>query len=201
MDFIIPKKAIAHFKKNDKILYDYIKSSPNPNRSINPDYFNELVRSIIFQQVSLKAGETIYARLLDLVQITPNVIMDTDRDTLQSIGISFRKVDYLKNLSLNVNSKEVDLEIIDSLTNEEIVKMITSVKGLGVWSAEMFLMFSLGRLDISSYNDLAIKRGIQYLYKLDSFPTKSEFKKFVEIWSPYNTIASFYLWEASKKDA
>ncbi|XMB67097.1 DNA-3-methyladenine glycosylase 2 family protein [Mycoplasmatota bacterium zrk1] len=201
MKFSIPKEALEHFEKYDSILYDYILNSTVINRPINPNYYDELVRSIIYQQVSLKAGETIYNRLSNMIDINPEEIFKIDRDKLQSIGISFRKVDYLKNLSEKVVSKELDLEIIDSLSNSDVIKMVTKVKGLGVWSAEMFLMFSLGRLDVSSYNDLAIKRGIKNLYKLDDYPSKEEFTEFTNTWSPYNTIASFYLWEASKKDA
>ncbi|QVK20781.1 DNA-3-methyladenine glycosylase 2 family protein [Mycoplasmatota bacterium] len=201
MKFSIPSEALKHFKKHDSVLYNFILSSEKINRTINSNYFDELVRSIIYQQVSLKAGETIYNRLSNMIDINPEEILKTDRNKLQSVGISFRKVDYLKNLSEKVVTKELNLDIIDTLSDEDIIKMIIKVKGLGVWSAEMFLMFSLGRLDVSSYNDLAIKRGIQKLYKLNDYPSKEEFTEFTSTWSPYNTVASFYLWEASKKDA
>lgn len=197
MKFIIPEEAIQHFKKVDETIYDYIINSIEPQREINKDYFDELVRSIVYQQVSMKAAKTIYDRLSNLVKLNPQDILNEDRESLKSVGLSYRKVDYLKNLSEHVLNKTVDLENIDKLCNESIIKMITQVKGLGVWSAEMFLMFAIGRLDVSSYNDLAIKRGIKNLYNLDEIPTKAQFQKYVDIYSPYNTIASFYLWSAS----
>ncbi|XMB85953.1 DNA-3-methyladenine glycosylase 2 family protein [Mycoplasmatota bacterium WC44] len=197
MKFDIPKEAIEHFKSVDETLYNYIISSDEPYREINPDYFNELIRSIVYQQVSMKAAGTIYSRLNNLVDLTPEGILNEDRESLKSVGLSYRKVDYLKNLSQHVLDKSLDIENINSLSNENAIKMIIQVKGLGVWSAEMFLMFALGRLDVSSYNDLAIKKGIKILYELDDIPTKKEFEKYVQTWSPFNTIAHFYLWQAS----
>ncbi len=196
--FIISKDAIEHFKNNDPILYKLIVDLPEPDRYINDNLFQELVRSIIAQQVSTKAAKTIYQRIVDKFEIKPENFLECDKDDLQSIGISYRKVEYLKNLSSQVHSKELNLETITSLSNEEIIQEITKVKGLGIWSAEVFLMFALGRNDITSFGDLMIKRGIAKVYQLNDLPTKEKFQELTKKWSPYNTIAHFYIWEASK---
>jgi len=196
MKFTIPKKALSHFKKADSILFEYTKNV-SINREINPNHFDELVRSIIYQQISIKAGATIYDRLVNLCDITPENIINIDDKTLQQIGISFRKVSYIKDLAEKVISNEVNLDILSTLSNDNVVDMLIKVKGIGTWTAEMFLMFSLGRMDVNSLNDLGIRRGFENLYGIPA--SKETFSKYVEKWTPYNTIAAFYLWEASKK--
>jgi len=196
MRFELTKEIKEHFK-TDPVMYSIMDKYPLPERGVNPDHFDELVRSIIYQQVSIKAGATIFSRLKAKYNVTPVELYQADKDDVQSVGLSFRKVEYIKALSKAVIDGDVHFKDIEEMSNKEIIDMLVSVRGIGVWTAEMFLMFSLGRLDVNSYGDLAIRRGFKNLYKLESEPSKKEFMKKVDTWSPYSTIAHFYLWFAS----
>lgn len=196
MKFVLTDKIKDHFRI-DPVMYKMMEKYPLPERGINTDHFDELIRSIIFQQISIKAGTTIFARLKEKMDITPENIYHGDKEEIKSCGLTYRKVDYMKNLAKAILDGDVHFNDIDDLTNEEVIKMLVQVKGIGVWTAEMFLMFSLGRLDVHSYGDLAIRRGFKNLYGLEEEPSKKDFLKTVEIWQPYSTIAHFYLWFAS----
>jgi len=196
MEFELTKEMLEHFKK-DPVFYEYMKDIPLPNRPINPNHFNELIRSVIYQQISIKAGATVYERLKELMLITPENILAEETETIKQVGLTYRKVAYMKNLATAVMTGEVNLDNLKKMSNTEIIKMLTAVKGIGVWTAEMFLMFSLARLDVSSYGDLAIRRGFKNIYNLEEEPTKKEFMLKVEVWGLYSTIAHFYLWHAS----
>lgn len=196
MKFVLTDEIKNHFRV-DPIMYKLIEKYPFPERGINPDHFDELVRSIVFQQISIKAGTTVFAKLKEKYPITPEALFNGETDDIQSCGLSYRKVEYIKALAKACIDGVVHFNDIETMTNEEVVKMLVQVKGIGVWTAEMFMMFSLGRLDVNSYGDLAIRRGFKNLYSLEEEPTKKEFMEYVKMWSPYSTIAHFYLWFAS----
>ena len=173
-----------------KIDRDYI---PNP--------FITLINSIIFQQVAYKAAITIWNRFEDLVKdITPEKVLSISHDSLRKCGLSGTKINYIQSISQAVINRDIELENIDKLGNEEIIKNLIKIKGIGEWTAEMFLIFSLNRKDILSYKDLGIRKGIQWLYHMNNEPTKDEFARLKEKYSPYNTVAAFYLWEITMRN-
>lgn len=200
MKFELTNDIKEHFRV-DPIMYNLMEKYPLPERHINTNHFEELIRSIIYQQISIKAGKTVMMRLQEKYALTPDSLYFGDTDEIQQCGLSFRKVEYIKALSKAILDGEVHFNDIHGMTNEEVIKMLVQVRGIGIWTAEMFLMFSLGRLDVNSYGDLAIRRGFKNLYRLDSEPTKKEFMVKVKEWSPYSTIAHFYLWFASGENS
>ena len=159
-------------------------------------YFEDLVDAICSQQLSGKAAKTIFERVKNLlVSVTPkNIISKTDQE-LRDCGLSWQKVGYVKDLANKVSSGELQIEILNKLDDEEIIKKLTLVKGIGKWTAEMFLMFSLGRPDIFPIDDLGIKKGFEKVTGEKWDKIKSA--KFAEKnWKPYRTVASWYLWRS-----
>lgn len=166
---------------------------------ITRDRFMMLVRSIIFQQISGAAGATIFGRLQDLVapdQIKPETVAKYGVDDLRAIGISRQKAGYFISLTEMVSSGQVDLKNIGRKSDEDIIAELVQVKGIGVWTAQMFLMFSLGRLDVFPHGDLGIQNGIKKNYPTADPPTKQEMLELARPWQPYSTIASWYLWRS-----
>lgn len=192
------KDELDYLKEIDPILGEVIDRIGFVKREVNPDIFESLISSIISQQISTKAALTVKKRLMDLVgEITPENIINLDIESIQQCGMSMRKADYIKSATESVVNKEIDLYKLDKLTDEEIVKELIKLKGIGEWTAEMMLIHSLQRPNILSYKDLAIKRGIIRLYSLDDL-SKEEFEVYRKRYSPYNTVASIYLWKISE---
>ena len=192
------KDELDYLKEIDPILGEVIDRIGFVKREVNPDIFESLISSIISQQISTKAALTVKKRLMDLVgEITPENIINLDIESIQQCGMSMRKADYIKSTTESVVNKEIDLYKLDKLTDEEIVKELIKLKGIGEWTAEMMLIHSLQRPNILSYKDLAIKRGIIRLYSLDDL-SKEEFEVYRKRYSPYNTVASIYLWKISE---
>lgn len=197
--FVVPREAIDYLKNVDKNIKEAIEEIGDiEDREITVDPFWSIVNTIIYQQISMAVGKTVSDRFLDLVEtVNPQNILKFSDEDIQKCGLSFRKVSYIKDLCEKVIIGEVYFDKLDIMSDKEIIDMLVKVKGLGVWSAEMFLIFTLGRMDVLSYNDLAIKRGLKILYNLDDYPSKEKFKDYERLYSPYNTIASFYLWHIS----
>lgn len=168
---------------------------------INDDYFVSLVGTITAQQLSSKVANVIYNRLHNLCekQITPQKITDFSEDELRSIGLSFQKIKYLKSLAEHMLLGKVEFIDIHDKTNQEVIDMLTQIKGIGVWSAQMFLMFSLGREDVFSVLDLGLRNAVKKLYQNDTL-THDQIEKMSEHWSPYRSIVSHYLWHAWDND-
>ncbi len=196
MRFEITGEIIKHFEI-DPVMHEVMLKYPFPERGINNNHFEELIRSIIYQQISIKAGKTVFDRLMNRFSITPEALFATPDDEIQACGLTYKKVEYMKSLAKAVINGDVHFDDIEEMTDKEVITMLIQVKGIGVWTAEMFLMFSLGRQDVNSYGDLAIRRGFKNLYRLKDEPTKKEFMEKVTVWSPYSTYAHFYLWFAS----
>ncbi len=197
---MIPKHVAQHFQKVDPILYNAISLLQSPIY-ITPkaEYFSALCESIISQQISTKAGDAIWGRFKSLFpqeQVSANFAIIMQPDILRSIGLSGSKARYIHDLSLKVTTKEIQLDTLSSKSADEIMKELTKVKGIGPWTVEMFLMFTLGREDIFSTKDLGLKRGIQKLYKISHEPTIAELENISHIWSPYRTYASLLLWRS-----
>lgn len=198
--------AKLEFKIGDTILQALCSSDPRLALLINTigdyqlhlrtDYFSSLVRSIIGQQLSVGVAQTIWERAKVLcTDVTPKVITCLSDDELKKIGISGKKISYLKDLSQRVLNGELDLNGFVSLPDNEVINRLVKVKGIGIWTAEMFLIFSLGRLDVLSVGDLGLKRSIQWLYGLKRLPVERTIRLYAKKWVPYRTVASLYLWE------
>jgi 3-methyladenine DNA glycosylase/8-oxoguanine DNA glycosylase len=195
----IGRKAIAHLKKVDPVLGRVIdqvgryKGWPDSQGS----HFDAIARSIVFQQLSGKAAGTIHGRFQGLYggrTPLPAELVETSDEKLRGIGLSRQKSAYLKDLAARVVAGELPVDTLHELTDDEIIVALTQVKGIGRWTAQMFLMFRLGRPDVLPDLDLGIQKGIQRAYKLRKLPAPERVLKIGAKWAPYRTIASWYLW-------
>lgn len=189
-------KGVKAIMKKDKTLGKLIKLIGDLEVPLREDYFTSLVRAIVGQQLSVKAAATINDRVYTLCgEVTPGRILELSEEELRGAGLSTSKVTYIKDLASKVIGGELQLDQMDSFTDGEIIESLTAVKGIGRWTAEMFLIFSLGRPDVFSVGDLGLKRAIKWLYQLEEAPLPY-LKECGTKWSPNGTIASLYLWEA-----
>ncbi len=166
------------------------------------DPYRALVEAIVWQQLSIKAAATIYDRLLALFPVdpglTPRAVGTMRRDRLRKAGLSWAKVDYLKDLSAKVNRGALDLRGLESQTDDDVIEALTSVKGIGRWSADMFLMFRLGRPDVLPVGDLGIVKAMQRAYRMRKPPAPERMLKIARPWRPYRSVAWWYLWECTE---
>ncbi|OHX63993.1 DNA-3-methyladenine glycosylase family protein [Flammeovirga pacifica] len=198
--FTITDEALLYLKKKDKKLGVAIDKIGVIQRAVNPDLFSALIRSIVGQQISTKAQTTVWNRITNaLGEVTPQNIHHVDRDQLKSFGLSYRKVDYIKDFGTKVYLKQFDLEALINMSDEEVCKELSSLKGIGNWTAEMLMLFSMQRENILSFGDLAIIRGMCKLYGHKEMP-KERFEKYRKRYTPYGSVASLYLWKISHED-
>lgn len=197
MYFIYGDEEIEYLKNKDKILGGVIEKIGHIERVTDTDLFSSVVHHIIGQQISTKAQETIWQRLKDeLGEVNAENIYATDVSRLQSMGMSFRKAEYIKDFADKVHSGSFNLQDISEMSDEEAIKALASLKGIGVWTAEMILLFCLQRPDIFSFDDLAIQRGLRMVYHHRKIDRKL-FEKYRRRFSPYCSVASLYLWAVS----
>ncbi|MCD4714254.1 MAG: DNA-3-methyladenine glycosylase [Clostridiales bacterium] len=191
---------IAYLKSKDQKLAEAIDRIGKIERNVIHDPFVALISSIVAQQVSIKAAETVYARLTELVSvITPESIGNLSEDDIQKCGMTFRKAGYIKGIAEAVLTGEVDFHALHQLTDEEVIKKLSALSGIGIWTVEMLLIHSLCRPDVVSYGDLAIRRGMMNLYGLDTL-SKSDFESYRKRYTPHGTVASLYLWALSVEE-
>ncbi|HWW67067.1 MAG TPA: DNA-3-methyladenine glycosylase [Solirubrobacterales bacterium] len=163
------------------------------------DAYGALLRAIVGQQLSTKAARTIYLRVLDLFDggtPAPEQLLEASEQDLRGAGLSGRKVEYIRDLASHVLSGELELDRLDELSDEEATEEIVAVRGLGRWTAEMFLLFHLKRPDVLSGGDLGIRKAVQIEYRLDEMPTPERVIEIGEPWRPHRSLASLYLWES-----
>jgi DNA-3-methyladenine glycosylase II len=163
------------------------------------DHFSALVRAITFQQLSTKAASTIYARMVALMpggEPTPEALAAITDPQLRAAGMSRQKSAYLRDLCAKVSSRTLDLDALDAMSDEEVVAALVTVKGIGRWSAEMFLIFRLLRPDVLPVGDLGILTAVQKAYRLRKRPSPDRLRKIGEAWKPYRSVASWYLWRS-----
>ncbi|MBM3905036.1 MAG: DNA-3-methyladenine glycosylase 2 family protein [Thaumarchaeota archaeon] len=189
--------ALKHLKK-DKKLAKIIDQVGKYNLSITKNPYESLVEAIITQQLSGKAADSISTRFREIYGRFPKPadVLVTSDVKLRKAGLSYMKVSYIKDLSSRVESKGLRLSYMKNLTDEEVVAQLTKVRGIGRWTAEMFLIFSLGRQDVLPVGDLGLKKGIQRLYSLTELPEKEQMEKIAEKWRPYRSVATWYLWRS-----
>lgn len=188
--------AINHLSK-DPIMAKLIKKYPPFNWPKTGDIFTDLVESIINQQLSLASAASIYARFKKLFKnsITPKNTLKLTTDQLKSVGLSGQKSTYIHNVATAIISKELDVKNLHKSKDQEVMDKLTSIKGIGPWSAHMILMFTLNRPNVFPVGDLGIRTAMSRLYKLDRENHKKMIKM-AEKWSPYRTLASRYLWQS-----
>lgn len=175
---------------------EWIKPQSKTKGSL--EHFRALCRNIIGQQLAGKAADAITKRfknLFDPLQVEPKKILALNDQTLRDVGMSWAKVKYLKDLSQKTLNQEVNFDLIGSFSDEQVIAELTKVKGIGPWTAEMFLMFTLGRENVFSFGDLGLRRGLEKLYKLKN-PTLKQIEKIVNPWSPYKSYGSIALWHS-----
>ena len=194
------KKEIEFLKSRDPVLGEAIGRIGRIKREITPDLFTALINSIVGQQISSKAQATVWKRIEEKFNpITPEIIHSASPEELQSCGISMRKAEYIKNIAAVVLEGSLNLAELNDLSDDEVCKKLDDLKGIGVWTAEMLMIFSMQRKDILSYDDLAIQRGLRILYRHKAITPKL-FEKYRKRYSPYASIASLYLWHISSED-
>jgi DNA-3-methyladenine glycosylase II len=167
--------------------------------ALRVDHFSALVRAIIFQQLSTKAASTIHGRLLALLrdgQVSPEAVAAISEQQFRAAGISRQKVLYLRDLCAKISSGAVQLDAVEALDDEDVIAALTTVKGIGRWTAEMFLMFRLQRPDVLPVGDLGILTAVQRAYGLRKRPTPDRLRRLGEAWKPYRSVACWYLWRS-----
>jgi DNA-3-methyladenine glycosylase II len=193
--------AAAHLAAADPVLGRMLDEL-GPPEEIAPtgDPYGALVRAIVGQQLSVTAARAIHGRLLERFggrPPTPREVLDDDRDALRtSVGLSHAKVAYLRSLAEHVLSGELELDRLRELDDEQLVAELTAVKGVGAWTAQMFLLFELGRRDVLAAGDLGIRRAVERAYGLDALPAIAEVERLAEPWRPYRSAACLLLWRS-----
>lgn len=191
------EEALKHFKKADPILYEVAASIDPFVLEKSQNHFVRLTRSIVGQQLSVKAASTIWSRFEKLFkkEITADAILKLKDDDVRACGISYPKIKYIKDLAEKVHTKQLLLDAFEEADETTIIESLTKVKGIGTWSAEMFLMFALARPDVFSVKDQGLKNAMIKLYGLKN-PTEKQLLRLSKKWSPYRTYACRILWES-----
>ena len=188
-------KELSYLKSRCPKLSELIEQLGFVKREVIPDPFVAIVASVASQQISGRAAETIWKRFTSVVgEVSPSNILNLDSDVIRACGLSQRKTEYITEIAKRANSGEVDFSKLAYLTDKEVVEELVKLRGVGEWTAEMILIFSLQRPNVLSFGDFAIKRGLARLHGKDTI-TKEDFDFYKELYSPYCSIASLYIWE------
>jgi DNA-3-methyladenine glycosylase II len=195
--------AVAALRAADPIMravIDEVGDPGDPRRGRPDDRYGALVRAIVGQQLSTRSARAIYGRLLERFggrPPTPEEVLADDPEELRTAaGLSHAKVRYLRSLAEHVVGGSLSLDRLDELPDEEVIHALVAVKGIGLWSAHLFLMFTLGRPDVVASGDLGIRRAVMLRYGLPTMPTAAEVDEIAERWRPYRTLASLFLWQS-----
>ena len=190
--------------RKDEKMSILISKFGKPDFGIRKVYFQSLLRSIVYQQLSGKSAKAIFDRFKKLVPkkslITPKSVLKISDQEMRKAGLSFQKIDYIKNLADYFTMNSFQEKDVKKMTDEEISKELTKIKGIGQWTVDMFLMFTLNRSDVMPYGDLAIQKGFKKIFGLDHLPSKKEMEDGSEVWRPFRTLACWYLWENIEDD-
>lgn len=183
-----------YLKRKDKKLGAVIDAIGHIDRAVDPDLFSSVVHHILGQQISTKAQQTLWARMQDgLGTVTADTLLAAGRDVIQSFGTTFKKADYILDFASKVQSGAFDIEAVKHMPDAEAIAALSSLRGIGVWTAEMILLFCLQRPDILSYGDLAILRGMRMVYHHRAID-RQKFERYRRRLSPYGSTASLYFW-------
>jgi len=190
-------KGLKHLKQNDRGMRRLIEEFETPVFIKDINYFEALVRSIVYQQLSGKAAATIHKRFKDLFNkgqnLSPSIVLEKSHDELRSVGLSSQKSSYIHNIA-NAFKAGIVPDNIDTICDDKVIECLTTIKGVGLWTAQMFLMFTLNRPDVFPVTDLGIQKGFQLYFQLDEPPKPDQMIQKAEPWAPYRTLSSWYLW-------
>lgn len=185
---------IDFLKRKDKKMAKAIDKIGQIHRLCDEDLFSSVVHHIIGQQISTAAQTTIWNRMkADLNEITPRTICNQDICILQKYGMTYKKAEYIMDFAIKINNGDFDLYALNSMTDEEVKQELSALKGIGIWTAEMIMLFCLKRNNVFSFGDLAIHRGLRMLYRHKTID-RQRFEKYRKRFSPYGSVASLYLW-------
>lgn len=198
------KKIITHFRKNDPVLYSVLRTNKLLREleiSKSDNHFRSLCREIIGQQLASKAAHKIFERFIALFpngHVTPEEILQLSDQKIRATGPSWSKVRFIKDLAQKVVNKKLKLDTLLTMDDAEIIQTLTQVKGIGPWTAEMFLIFAMGREDVFSHGDYGLKKSMKRIYKFKKDPSREQIESIVHKWSPYRTYGCLILWHYSE---
>ena len=197
------KEAILHLKQSDPILSDIIDRVGEYRIAFREPDFETLVKSIVYQQLSGRVASVIFARLVKAAGggLTPESILKLRPSRMRTLGLSTQKTAYIRDLARHTRDGSLLFEELPALSDEEVIARLTQVKGIGVWTAHMFLMFALRRVDIMPVGDLGIRNAIRKAYGMAELPQVAQMEELATRWRPYCSVASWYLWRSLEGDA
>ena len=191
-------KAGIELLNRDEKMRALISKYGIPDLKPGKDYFLSLLRSIVFQQVSGKAANTIFKRFIKLIpknsKITPKEVLKLDKNDIRNTGIPLQRTNYIINLAEYFEKNSLQKKDFDVMTDQEVRDELLQIKGIGPWTVDMFLIFTLNRMDVLPHTDLGIKKAFKIMFNLDDLPSKNEMETYSKIWKPYRTLACWYLW-------
>jgi DNA-3-methyladenine glycosylase II len=194
------KDAIVFLQKDPELAFviDIVGSYKLKRKN---HHFSVLVKSIISQQIATSAAEAIFKRFKNLYPKFPTAseILSTRKSKLRVVGLSGMKIEYLKDLARHVEEGRLNMKSLSKMNDDDVINQLTQVKGIGRWTAKMFLIFSLGRQDVFPVDDLGLRKGVQMLFSLPEIPKPKDVEKLGQRWKPYRTIATWYLWKSLQK--
>ncbi len=196
------QKAIRHMKRKDPVLARIIERVGPVKFRLDDDHYEALVGSIIFQQLAGTAARAILDRFKQLYGgrlPSPKEYLGTEVGKLRGCGLSPQKISYLKDLSERLDNGVLDLGKFSEVSDEEVVRELDDVRGIGRWTAEMFLLFVLGRTDVLPVDDLGLQKAAKRAYRLRKLPRKEKFRQLADKWHPYSSVATLYLWRSMEK--
>ena len=192
------RKAVIHLKKCDPVLRDIIERVGPFRMEYGPAEFHSLAEAIVYQQLNGKAAVTIFRRFAALAgePLTPEGILKLTDEQLRSVGLSKQKSAYLKDLAAKTAAGQLDFARLPELSDDEVIKELTQVKGIGVWTAHMFLMFSLRRPNVLPTGDYGVQMAIRKHYKKRKLPKPKDMERIAKAWEPYRSVACWYMWRS-----
>lgn len=193
------RKAVAHLKKRDKVIAKIIKKVKVKEIELETDFYGSIIRNFVYQQISGSAAKSILKKFMALYKgklPKPRQFLKTDIKKLRGAGLSPQKVSYINDFCDRIEKGKLELRVLEELDNEEVIRILDEVRGIGRWTAEMFLMFSLGRPDVLPVDDLGVKNAVKKAYKLRQMPSPKKFEELKKKWHPYSSVATIYLWRS-----
>jgi len=193
------RKAVQHLKRSDAVMAALINQVGACKMQQREADFNSLTRSIVYQQLSGKAASTIFGRVVEAAKcdpLTPQAVLHVHPEMMRAAGLSQQKASYVRDLAEKTRDGVVDFSRLPSLSDDDVIAHLTQVKGVGVWTVQMLLMFALERADVLPVADLGIRNAIQRAYALDAPPKPKEMEALAQKWRPYRTVACWYLWRS-----
>jgi DNA-3-methyladenine glycosylase II len=197
------KEAIHHLRRNDPVLAEIIRRVGDYRIEFREPDLETLVKSIVYQQLSGRVASIIFNRLVKAAggALTPASILKLRPERMRKLGLSKQKTEYIRDLARHTRDRRVVFEELETLSDSEVIERLTEVKGIGVWTVHMFLMFALRRTDVLPVGDLGIRNAIKAAYGLKQSPTPAEVEAMGARWRPYCTVASWYLWRSLEPNA